>query len=66
LDGTPIQPLYTGHVDWYVDYSHGIRLVHQNIKVNGRWMNYKEVLQHPVYKKLLCDEEYCEPYNYRY
>lgn len=20
LDGKPIQPLFTGHVDWYVDY----------------------------------------------
>ena len=26
-DGKPIQPLYTGHVNWYVDYSHGVRLV---------------------------------------
>lgn len=55
LDGKPIQPLYTGHVNWYVDYSHGIRLVYKKINVNGRWMNYDEVLQHPVYKKLLSD-----------
>ncbi|MBD0375804.1 MAG: hypothetical protein ICV51_09270 [Flavisolibacter sp.] len=45
LDGNPIQPLYTGHVNWYVDYSHGIRL---------------------VYRKLLCDEEYCDFYKYPY
>jgi hypothetical protein len=63
-DGKPIQPLYTGHVDWYVDYSHGIRLVYRKIKVNGKWMDYKEVLQHPVYKSLLCDEEFCDYYNY--
>ena len=24
-DGRPIQSLYVGHVDWYVDYSHGVR-----------------------------------------
>lgn len=52
LDGKPIQPLYTGHVNWYVDYSHGIRLVYKKINVNGRWMNYDEVLNHPVYRKL--------------
>ena len=63
-DGNPIQPLYTGHVDWYVDYSHGIRLVYRKIKVNGKWMDYTEVLQHPVYKNLLCDEAYCDCYRY--
>lgn len=65
-DGKAIQPLYTGHVNWYVDYSHGIRLIYKRLKVNGRWINYQDVLKHPVYKKLLCDEEYCEPYNYSY
>ena len=64
LDGTPIQPLYTGHVDWYVDYSHGIRLVYRKIKINGKWLDYTEVLQHPVYKNLLCDEEWCDCYRY--
>lgn len=63
-DGNPIQPLYTGHVDWYVDYSHGIRLVYRKIKVNGQWIDYREVLQHPVYKALLCDEEFCDCYSY--
>lgn len=63
-DGNPIQPLYTGHVNWYVDYSHGIRLVYRKIKVNGKWMDYKDVLQHPVYKALLCDEEFCNWYRY--
>ena len=27
LDGQPIQPLTIVHLDWYVDYSHGVRLV---------------------------------------
>jgi hypothetical protein len=40
LDGNPIQPVYAGHVNWYVDYSHGIRLVAQKVKVNGRWVDY--------------------------
>lgn len=66
LDGQPIQPLYTGHINWWVDYSHGIRLVYQKIKVNGKWMNYEEVLKDPVLKKLLCDEDFCDYYRYAY
>ena len=27
LDGIPIQPLTIVHVNWYVDYSHGVRLM---------------------------------------
>jgi hypothetical protein len=55
-DGKPIQPLYLGHVNWYVDYSHGIRLVYRRINVQGKWMDYREVLDHAVYRKLLSDE----------
>lgn len=44
-NGQAIQSLYTGHVNWYVDYSHGIRLVYQTIWVNGKAMNYKTVLK---------------------
>ena len=64
LNGKPIQPLYTGHVNWWVDYSHGIRLVYRKIKVNRHWMDYTEVLQHAVYKALLCDEAFCDCYRY--
>ncbi len=63
-DGKPIQPLYTGHVNWYVDYSHGIRLVYRKIRVDGRWMDYTEVLKHPAYKVLLCDEDVCGYFRY--
>ena len=66
LNGVPIQPLYTGHVNWWVDYSHGIRLVYNKIKVNKDWMNYEDVLRHPVLSKLLCDEEYCDFFRYAY
>ncbi len=58
-DGRPIQPLYTGHVNWYVDYSHGIRLVSRRILVDGKWMDYTSILKHPVLQHLLCDEENC-------
>lgn len=63
-DGKPIQPLYTGHVDWYVDYSHGIRLVHRMIYVNKKPMDYIDVLKDPVLRRLLCDEEFCDCYRY--
>jgi hypothetical protein len=62
--GRPVQPLYTGHVNWYVDYSHGIRLVHETIFVEGKPMHYTTVLQHPVFSRLLCNEEWCDMYRY--
>jgi hypothetical protein len=73
LDGNPIQPLYTGHIYWWVDYSQGIRLVYRKIKVGpkgllrrNKWMDYTEVLKDPVLKKILCDEEWCDFYRYNY
>ena len=63
-DGKPIQPLYTGHVNWYVDYSHGIRLVYRTIYVNKKPVDYIEVLKDKNLRRLLCDEEYCDCYRY--
>lgn len=56
LNGVPIQPLYLGHVDWYVDYSHGIRLVRQQMIVNGVEMSVADVLADPDLHVLLSDE----------
>ncbi|MEI9808913.1 MAG: hypothetical protein WDO16_14180 [Bacteroidota bacterium] len=66
LDGKAIQPLYTGHINWWVDYSQCIRLVYRQVKVNGKWMDYTDVLKDPVLQRLLCDEEYCDFYRYAY
>jgi len=66
LSGKPIQPLYTGHINWWVDYSHGVRLVYEYIYVNGRKMHYTAVLADPVLKKLLCDEVLCNYFRYPY
>ena len=63
-DGKPIQPLYTGHVNWYADYSHGIRLVYRTLKVNGKWMDYTAVLADPVLKRLLSDEVFADVLRY--
>ena len=64
LNGKPIQPAYAGHVNWYVDYSHGIRLIYRRIKVGRKWMDYKEVMDHPEFKKILCGEEPCSFQRY--
>ena len=66
LNGKPIQPLYTGHINWWVDYSHGIRLVYNKIMVDGKEMNYIDVLKHPIYQKLICNEDFCDFYRYNY
>ncbi len=56
LNGVPIQPLYTGHGDTYADYSHGIRLVQLNMKVDGVNKTITEVLNDPNLAGLLSDE----------
>lgn len=56
LNGSPIQPLYLGHVDFYADYSHGIRLVRSRMLVNGVEMNTADVLADPNLNVLLSDE----------
>ncbi|OIR12789.1 hypothetical protein GALL_58560 [mine drainage metagenome] len=64
LDEKPIQPLYVGHINWWVDYSHGIRLVYKTIWVDGKKMDYTQVLSSPTLKRLLCDEQFCDFYRY--
>ncbi|MGA9451745.1 MAG: hypothetical protein WBW41_10450 [Verrucomicrobiia bacterium] len=55
-NGTAIQPLYTGHAAAWVDYSHGIRLVSQNMLVNGETKTVAEVLADPKLCGLISDE----------
>ena len=55
-NGQPIQPLYPGHVDWYVDYSHGIRPVRRGMRVDGVLRDYDDVLSDPRLLGLLSDE----------
>ena len=54
--GQPIQPLYAGHVDWYVDYSHGIRPVHRTMRVDGVPRSFESILGDPALRGLLSDE----------
>jgi hypothetical protein len=64
LDGKPIQPLYTGHISWYVDYSHGVRLIYRTIWVNRKPMDYVDVMKDNTLRKLLCDEDECDVWEY--
>jgi len=56
LDGQPIQPLTTVHVNWYVDYSHGIRLVRREITLDGVTRDAYDILKDPKLAFLLSDE----------
>ena len=55
-NGEPIQPVYAGHVDWYVDYSHGIRPVRRRVRVDGAERAFEQVLADPRLRGLLSDE----------
>ena len=54
--GSPIQPLYLGHGDSYMDYSHGIRLIGRIMRVDGVEMSIPEILADPVLYRLISDE----------
>ena len=56
LDGKPIQPVTTVHKGTYVDYSHGIRLVRQQVIVDGQASSVAAVLKDPLLHPLLSDE----------
>ncbi|MGC8643170.1 MAG: hypothetical protein ACP5XB_25195 [Isosphaeraceae bacterium] len=56
LDGKPIQPLYTGHSENWVDYSHGIRLVNRRMLVSGEATTIEQVLADPNRAALLSSE----------
>ncbi len=63
-NGKAIQPLYVGHGDFYVDYSHGVRLVNKTIKVDGKEMAIEDVLKNPDLAPLVSDEGATDPPRY--
>jgi hypothetical protein len=56
LDGRAIQPTHAGHVDWYIDYSHGIRPVRRWMTVDGVRMSFEAILADSTKRALLSDE----------
>ena len=55
-NGTAIQPLYTGHADSWVDYSHGVRLVSATVEADGAPMPFASALADERFAPLLTDE----------
>ena len=56
-DGNPIQPVYSGHVWWYVDYSHGIRFMNSQVLLDGQPADVTEILKDPVLFRVLSNED---------
>lgn len=54
--GTPIQPLSLVHESTYADYSHGLRLVAEEMRVDGAPMRVRDVLRSPDLAGLLSAE----------
>lgn len=61
LDGKAIQPQTNIHVDWYVDYSHGVRLLQRKIFIDGQENDLTKVLTDSVLYRILSDEDYPMP-----
>jgi hypothetical protein len=56
LDGTVWQPVYNGHTETYMDYSHGIRLVQQKAMLGSDSTTIGKILTDTVLSALLSDE----------
>ncbi len=62
-DGKAIQPLYNGHSTVHADYSHGIRLVHNKVWLDGKKTTIQTILRSETLHPLLSDEGVIEkPY----
>jgi hypothetical protein len=56
-NGQAIQQLNPkDHEDTYADYSHGVRLIANDVIVNGNPMRIKDVFSHPQLSALISDE----------
>jgi len=55
-NGVPIQSLYLGHTDTWVDYSQCSRLVQEQMTVNGHAKMVSEILADPKQASLLSDD----------
>ncbi len=64
LTGQPIQPLTTVHVDTYVDYSHGIRLVRREMTLDGETVDFEDVATEPNLHPLVSNEGVLEVLRY--
>ena len=56
-DGNSIQPVYSGHVYWYVDYSHGIRFMNNQVILDGKPAKVDALLKDKVLFRVISDED---------
>jgi hypothetical protein len=55
-ENDPIQPVYNGHSALYADYSHGIRLISNNVYVNGQKDSIQNILKDNNLSQLISSE----------
>lgn len=55
-DGKPIQPLSAAHGINYVDYSHGVRLIRDEVLIDNRLYSLTNLLQDSILYRLFSDE----------
>jgi hypothetical protein len=55
--GKPVQPVYSGHTALYVDYSHGIRLMNNQVILDGKPALVSDLLKDPVLFRVFSDED---------
>jgi hypothetical protein len=55
-EGTFWQPLYLGHINSYMDYSHGVRFVNSLVWLDGRPMTIQQLLKDPALYPVLSNE----------
>ena len=56
-DGKAIQQLHYRHWDKYVDYSHGTRLVFDEVMIDGKKHSLKQILADPNLHSIFSDED---------
>ncbi len=64
--GNPIQPMSNVHADTYMDYSHGMRFIQNDVVFNGVPTTVKAILQSSTLNTLLSDEGVINPPDYPY
>lgn len=57
-DGHPQQPLFLRHATFYSDYSHGTRLIWNEIYVDGKPFELDSVMRDPALFRLVSDEPF--------
>ncbi len=55
-DGHPQQPLFLRHANFYSDYSHGTRLIWDEILIDGKPHSLEKVMRDPDLFRLVSDE----------